>query len=80
MCGCKVAKVLTICLTANTLDDLCRALMEERDHVTGMYEEDRRIERLRLEQTVAAGHPQPPRPPPPLPPPAQWPPQGQPAQ
>ena len=80
MYGCRVAEVLTICLTAVTLDDLCRAFMEERDHVTEMYGEERRIERLRLEQAVAAGQPHPPRPPPLPPLPAQWPPQGQPAQ
>ena len=79
MYGCRVAEVLTICLTANTLDGLCIALRSERDHVTAMYEEDRRVERLRLEHAAAAGHPQPPRPPPPPPPPpAQWPPQEQP--
>ena len=46
MYGCRVAEVLTFCLTAGTLDDLCTALMEERDHVTGMYEEERRLARL----------------------------------
>ena len=74
--GCRVAEMLTFCLTAGTLDDLCTALMEERDHVTEMYEEERRLERLRLEQAMAAAQPHPPRPPPLLPLPAQWPPQG----
>ena len=58
--GCRVAEVLTFCLTAGTLDGLCRAFMEERDHVTGMYEEEQRLERLRLEQAVAAAQPVPP--------------------
>ena len=80
MYGCRVAEVLTICFTAKTLDGLCVALRNERDHVTAMYEEDRRVERLWQEHAVAAGHPQPPRPPPAPPPPTQWPPQEQPPQ
>ena len=72
MYGCRVAEVLTICLTAGTLQDLCAAFMEERDHVTGMYEENRQVERLWLERAATAGPPQPPH--------AQWPPQEQPPQ
>ena len=60
--GCRVAEVLTFCLTSDTLDSLCMSLREERGLVAGMYEEERRLERLRLEQAAA-----------PLPPPRQAP-------
>ena len=53
MYGCRVAEVLTFCFTSDTMDRLCRALREERGHVAGLYEEERQIERLRLEQAAA---------------------------
>ena len=62
MYGCRVAEVLTFCLTSNTLDGLCMALREERELVAGMYEEERQLVRFRLEQAAA-----------PLPPPRQAP-------
>ena len=73
---CRVAEVLTICLTADTLQELCAALRRERAHVTEAYAEDREVERFRLEdRAVAAGPPRPfaahpppaPGPPPPEP-------------
>ena len=48
--GCRVAEVMTICLTTPTMNDLCLALQAERKHVGELYEEELVIERLRLEQ------------------------------
>ena len=67
MYGCRLSEVLTLCHTAASLQDLCVALRQERAHVSEAYEEDREVERFRLEErAAAAGLPQPPQ--------AQWPP------
>ena len=83
--GCRVAEVMTICLTTSTMDGLCLALQAERRHVGELYGEELAIGRLRLEQADRDAGVPPPVPPrqaprPPQPQPPLQPPQGYPAQ